>query len=147
MASVSTTFAELSARCFTVFGKLNRRDSARREKEYDGELRPMNFSFAEIVFLMLLALILFGPRRLPEIARTWGKFMAEFKRASGNFQTQIHEEIRKLELEEAVDPNKHVSSVTSELEKAVNQADVSLNSALNRLTERIKGSVPQDYDA
>src|SRR5262249_54958660 len=99
-----------------------------------------------ILFLMLLALILFGPRRLPEIARSWGKFMAEFKRASGNFQTQIHEEIRKLEIEEA-DPNKHVSSVTSEFDKVVSQADVPLNSALNRLTERIKGSVPQDYDA
>jgi len=106
----------------------------------------MNFSFSEILFLMLLALILFGPRRLPEIARTWGKFMAEFKRASGNFQSQIHEEIRKLELEEA-DPSKHLAPAANELDKVIGQADVSLNSALDRLTERIKGSVPHDYDA
>ena len=106
----------------------------------------MNFSFSEILFLMLLALILFGPRRLPEIARSWGKFMAEFKRASGNFQSQIHEEIRKLELEEA-DPSKHLSPTVGEVDKVINDTDLSLNSALNRLTERIKGSVPQDFDA
>jgi Tat protein translocase TatB subunit len=106
----------------------------------------MNFSFPEIIFLMLLALILFGPKRLPEIARTWGKFMAEFKRASGSFQTQIQEEIRKMELEES-DPSKHLAPAVGEIDKVINQADVTLNSALNRLTERIKGSVPQDFDA
>ena len=61
----------------------------------------------EIIFIMILALILFGPRKLPELARTWGKFMAEFKRASNEFQGQIHDEIRKLDLEEA-DPRKHI---------------------------------------
>lgn len=106
----------------------------------------MNFSFSEILFLMLLALILFGPKRLPEIARTWGKFMAEFKRASGNFQSQIQDEIRKLELEEA-DPSKHLGPAVGEVGKTMTEADVSLTSALDRLTERIKGSVPQDYDA
>lgn len=106
----------------------------------------MNFSFSEILFLMLLALILFGPKRLPEIARTWGKFMAEFKRASGNFQSQIQDEIRKLEIEEA-DPTKHLGPAVGEVGKTMAEADVSLSSALDRLTERIKGSVPQDYDA
>jgi Tat protein translocase TatB subunit len=106
----------------------------------------MGFS-SEIVFILLLALILFGPRRLPEIARQLGKFMAEFRRASSDFQTQIHEEIRKLELEEA-DPTKHLEPAVGEVKKLVDDADdVSLTGALNRLTERIKNSVPQDYDA
>jgi Tat protein translocase TatB subunit len=106
----------------------------------------MGFS-TEIVFILLLALILFGPRRLPEIARQLGKFMAEFRRASSDFQSQINEEIRKLELEEA-DPTKHLEPVAGEVKKAVDDADdVSVTSALNRLTERIKNSVPQDYDA
>jgi Tat protein translocase TatB subunit len=106
----------------------------------------MGFS-TEIVFILLLALILFGPRRLPEIARQLGKFMAEFRRASSDFQSQINEEIRKLELEEA-DPTKHLEPVAGEVKKAVDDADdLSVTSALNRLTERIKNSVPQDYDA
>jgi len=108
----------------------------------------MDFGFSgEIIFIMLLALILFGPRKLPEIARTMGKFMAEFRRASSDFQSQIHEEVRKLELDE-VDPRKHLEPVAGEINKTIDEADdVSISGALNRLTERIKGSVPQDYDA
>jgi Tat protein translocase TatB subunit len=108
----------------------------------------MNFGFSgEIVFLLLLALILFGPRRLPEIARQVGRFMAEFRKASNSFQSQIHDEIRKLELEEA-DPRKHLEPAVGEVNKVLDEADdVSLTGALNRLTERIKNNVPQDYDA
>jgi Tat protein translocase TatB subunit len=106
----------------------------------------MGFS-AEIVFIMLVALLLYGPRKLPEIARTIGKFMAEFRRASSDFQNQIHAEIRKLEIEEA-DPTKHLRPALDEVKKAVDEADdVSISGALNRLTERIKNSVPQDNDA
>jgi Tat protein translocase TatB subunit len=106
----------------------------------------MGFS-GEILVILVLALILFGPRKLPEIARTIGKFMAEFRRASSDFQTQIHAEIRKLEVEEA-DPTKHLAPALDEVKKVVDDADdVSISGALNRLTERIKNSVPQDYDA
>jgi len=104
----------------------------------------MDFGFSgEIVFIMLLALILFGPKKLPELARTWGKFMAEFKKASNEFQGQIQDEIRNMELEEA-NPVKHLEP---EIAKLNNDEDLSIQGALNRLTERMKNTVPQDYDA
>lgn len=103
----------------------------------------MNLGFTEMVFLVILAFLLFGPKRLPEIARQLGKFVAEFKKASNDFQSQIHQEIRKLELED-VDPRKHLEPVLS---KIPSEEDLSLSGALNRLTERIKNTVPQDYDA
>jgi Tat protein translocase TatB subunit len=103
----------------------------------------MNLDFGEILFIMLLALIMFGPKKLPEIARTLGKFMAEFKKASNQFQGQIHDEIRKLDLQEA-DPRKHIAP---ELAKLTGDEDLSLTGALNRLTDRIKSTVPQDHDA
>jgi Tat protein translocase TatB subunit len=103
----------------------------------------MDFGFSgEIFFIMLLALILFGPKKLPELARTWGKFMAEFKRASNEFQGQIHEEIRKLELDEA-DPRKHLEP---EIAKISADEDLSIQGALNRLSERMKNTVAQDTD-
>jgi len=103
----------------------------------------MNLGFPEMAFIVILAFMLFGPKKLPEIARTLGKFMAEFKKASNEFQGQIHEEIRKLELEDA-DPHKHLKPTVAKL--AENE-DLSLTGALNRLTDRIKNTVPQDYDA
>ena len=102
----------------------------------------MNIGFPEMVLLVVLALILFGPKKLPELARTWGKFMAEFKKASNEFQGQIHEEIRKLELEE-VDPRKHLEP---EIAKISSDEDLAIQGALNRLTERMKNTVAQDTD-
>jgi len=56
-------------------------------------------SFSETIFLFLLALIIFGPKKLPEIARQVGKYMNEFKRASNEFKAQIEQEISNLEVE------------------------------------------------
>jgi len=52
-----------------------------------------------MIFLFVLALVLFGPKKLPEIARTIGKYMNEFKRASNEFKSQIEQEISNLEVE------------------------------------------------
>jgi len=57
-------------------------------------------SFSETVFLFVLALVIFGPKKLPEIARQLGKYMAEFRRASNEFKAQIEQEIRHIEFEE-----------------------------------------------
>ena len=56
-------------------------------------------SFAETVFLFLLALIIFGPKKLPEIARQVGRVLNDFKRASNEFKAQIEQEISHLETE------------------------------------------------
>ncbi len=56
-------------------------------------------SFSETIFLFFLALIIFGPKKLPEIARQVGKFMNEFRRASNEFKAQIEQEIAHLEVE------------------------------------------------
>lgn len=56
-------------------------------------------SFSETIFLFFLALIIFGPKKLPEIARQVGKWMNEFRRASNEFKSQIEQEIAHLEVE------------------------------------------------
>jgi sec-independent protein translocase protein TatB len=55
-------------------------------------------SISETIFLFILALVFFGPKKLPEIARTIGKYMNEFKRASNEFKAQIEQEISNLEV-------------------------------------------------
>jgi len=60
-------------------------------------MKPMSFS--ETVFLFFLALVIFGPKKLPEIARQVGKYLNEFKRASNEFKSQIEQEIAHLDVE------------------------------------------------
>lgn len=57
-------------------------------------------SFSETIFLFFLALVIFGPKKLPEIARQVGKYLNEFKRASNEFKAQIEQEIAHLEVEQ-----------------------------------------------
>src|SRR5207249_12321780 len=59
---------------------------------------------SEMIFILLLALIVLGPRRLPEIGRQIGRALAEFRRAKHEFVGQIAEGVRRLELEEKVQP-------------------------------------------
>ena len=47
----------------------------------------------EILFILVLALLLFGPKRLPEIGRTIGKGLGEFRRATNDLRRSIETEI------------------------------------------------------
>jgi sec-independent protein translocase protein TatB len=58
-----------------------------------------SMSFSETIFLFFLALIIFGPKKLPEIARQVGKALNEFRRASNEFRAQIEHEINNAETE------------------------------------------------
>ena len=49
------------------------------------------------IILMVLALVVFGPRRLPQIGRQIGKLMYEFRKASNDFKFQMEEELRASE--------------------------------------------------
>lgn len=55
--------------------------------------------FSETIFLFFLALVIFGPKKLPEIARQVGKALNEFRRASNEFKAQIESEISQLDME------------------------------------------------
>jgi len=59
----------------------------------------MNLGFPEMIVIFLLALIIFGPRKLPEIGRQIGRALNEFKRASNEFKAQIETEISQLDAE------------------------------------------------
>jgi sec-independent protein translocase protein TatA len=47
----------------------------------------------ELVLILVLALVVFGPRKLPEIGRSMGKLLAEFRKASHEFQRTIEDEV------------------------------------------------------
>jgi sec-independent protein translocase protein TatB len=89
----------------------------------------------DTIFIFCLALIIFGPKKLPEIGRQIGKLMVEFRRASNEFKMQIDEELRAAEQSErqkeitaasTMLPTAASSSPTAALAAAVasNQANV-----------------------
>jgi sec-independent protein translocase protein TatB len=55
-------------------------------------------SLPDTIFIFGLALVIFGPKKLPEIGRQLGKLVLEFRRASNEFKMQIEEELRAADL-------------------------------------------------
>jgi TatA/E family protein of Tat protein translocase len=56
----------------------------------------------ELFLILVIALIVFGPRKLPEIGKSLGRMMNEFKKASNEFRQTLEDEVEADKLREAV---------------------------------------------
>jgi Tat protein translocase TatB subunit len=56
----------------------------------------------ELILIFVVALIVFGPRKLPEIGKSLGKMMAEFRRASNEFKSTIESEVEAEKIRESM---------------------------------------------
>ena len=56
-----------------------------------------NLGFPELVVIFIVALVVFGPRKLPDLGRSLGKGLAEFKKASAELRRTWEEEVRSEE--------------------------------------------------
>jgi TatA/E family protein of Tat protein translocase len=71
----------------------------------------------ELIIILTIALIIFGPRKLPELGRSLGKSLGEFKRASNELRNTLDEEIRIEEqrsAERAAQPSRPAPEKTDE---------------------------------
>ena len=92
-------------------------------------------SFSDTIFLFFLALILFGPKKLPEMARQAGRLLAELRRASNEFRSQIETEIAHLEVQNKVQNNvQDKQTVSSAPPPQGTVASLSLNPAASEPT-------------
>jgi len=64
----------------------------------------------ETVFIFFLALILFGPKKLPELGRTVGKALTEFRRASNELKSTLDREMKSLEQESEIKELKEITN-------------------------------------
>jgi Tat protein translocase TatB subunit len=62
----------------------------------------------ELLMILVLGLLVLGPKRLPEVARTLGRFYGQLRRASEDFQRTIRQDLDAIERQEDVNRNKAV---------------------------------------
>jgi Tat protein translocase TatB subunit len=100
---------------------------------------------SELVLIGIIALIVFGPRKLPEIARTIAKTMAEFRRSTDDFKKTWEQEI-------AFEDDKKNPEIISELNKQTaknNEETISRNLIANKIgliEPEIKEIKKEDFD-
>ncbi len=65
----------------------------------------------ELLVIFVIALIVFGPKKLPELGKSIGRAMAEFKKATEEFKETIHEEMKEVEKSADMDEIKRLSKL------------------------------------
>jgi sec-independent protein translocase protein TatB len=71
-----------------------------------------NIGAGELVFILIAALLILGPQRLPEFARTIGKFVREFRRQTDDVRTVVEREFYKMDEEFQREPQHRVHPPT-----------------------------------
>ena len=61
-----------------------------------------NVGFPELIIIFVVALLVFGPKRLPELGRSLGRGLQEFRRASTELKSSIEREIQAAEVEQVL---------------------------------------------
>jgi sec-independent protein translocase protein TatA len=67
----------------------------------------------ELIIIFVIALIIFGPRKLPELGRSLGKSIAEFKKASNELKSTLEEEIRLEETRSNLEASRAAAQATA----------------------------------
>jgi TatA/E family protein of Tat protein translocase len=74
-----------------------------------------NLGFPEIVIIFIVALVIFGPRKLPELGRSLGRGLSEFKRASNELKRTWEDEVEAVKHEVDVETDE-LKKIQTDLE-------------------------------
>jgi sec-independent protein translocase protein TatA len=83
----------------------------------------MSLGWGEIALIFMVALLVFGPKKLPEIGRTLGKGLREFKKASDDLKSNWEEHLRDVE------------NPVHEIKQTMNQVQTDVESAVTAQPE------------
>lgn len=78
----------------------------------------------ELIVIFVIALLIFGPKKLPELGKALGRGIAEFKRASQEIKDSIEIEARKEELKKFLEPSTPEKSETKTEEENIRGVDL-----------------------
>jgi sec-independent protein translocase protein TatB len=94
-------------------------------------------SVPHMIVVFIVVLVVFGPQKLPELARGLGKLMAEFRKASTDFKSAFEEEMREMERQ----------ALQAERKKAAEAAAASAAAAQTSATGPVAGSTATEAPA
>jgi Tat protein translocase TatB subunit len=104
----------------------------------------------ELFVIFIIAIVVIGPKQLPDVARTIGKTIAMFKRTTNNLRDQMHEEVRKFQEMDEIKEFKNVvesemynmKSMTEEhIQKELEAEEQRLNEETHNLDATISGEL------
>ncbi len=90
--------------------------------------------FQEVMFILVLALLIFGPRKLPQIGRTIGRTLSEFREASNALKRSLNAELADEELRQS-DPRKLVRETFDEVRSLGADLKAPLREAESKVSE------------
>lgn len=87
----------------------------------------LGYGMPELLFILALALIVFGPQKLPDVARTIGRCLANLRRAADDFRNMVEEEARAEEERKQLEKygRKDLGAETAAVYEATKEKDVS----------------------
>lgn len=114
----------------------------------------LGIGMQEIIIILLVALVVIGPKRLPEVARTLGKGLAEFRKATEDLQESIRKDIQEEKHEEFVkkypyleDGDKTPETLHKEGERASGEPPVDREPEATYKPEEIEGGVQPEKES
>lgn len=97
-------------------------------------------NFSEILVIMVVALVVIGPERLPQVARTLGKFWGKLQR----YVNQVKQEVNKsMELEELRAVESKIKAETAALERDMQQVNTDINRDVQQIVRELESPAPQ----
>ncbi len=83
-----------------------------------------NIGFPELLIILVIALLVFGPKKLPEVGRSVGKALREFRRTSDEIKGRIEEEINRSEIKSVQDDiQKSINEIKDDITKDIDPHD------------------------
>jgi sec-independent protein translocase protein TatB len=80
-------------------------------------------SLPHLIVIFVVALVIFGPQKLPELARMLGKATAEFRKMTGDFRYALEEEVRDLDRQARIREVESAAAASSQAQPAQNQPE------------------------
>jgi sec-independent protein translocase protein TatA len=96
----------------------------------------------ELLVIFVIALIVFGPKKLPDLGRSIGRAMAEFKKASEEFQESVREEMK--EVEKAADVKEEMKKIEQQIGQLDQPTKTAVTDVQGAQTEKEAGVPKQD---